>query len=63
MSYSLLITFTRAETVLLIMLQSFKFELTEKPIVWNFASVQYPTIGKVSTEPEMPLKVSPLLRP
>ncbi|KAL1952219.1 hypothetical protein VTO73DRAFT_1368 [Trametes versicolor] len=51
------------KTVLLIMLQSFKFELTEKPIVWNFASVQYPTIGKVSTEPEMPLKVSPLLRP
>ncbi|KAI0639055.1 cytochrome P450 [Trametes polyzona] len=46
------------KTVLLIMLQCFKFEPTDKPIAWNFASVQYPTVGKESTVPEMPLKVS-----
>ncbi|KAI0359045.1 cytochrome P450 [Trametes cingulata] len=50
------------KTVLLIMLQHFKFEPTDKPIVWNFAAVQYPTVGRESAVPEMPLKVS-LLHP
>ncbi|CDO70229.1 hypothetical protein BN946_scf184942.g29 [Trametes cinnabarina] len=52
----------RTESVLCILLQWFKFELTDKPITWNFAAVQYPTVGKDSTNPELPLKVS-LLRP
>ena len=51
-----------AETVLLILLQYLKFEPTDKPITWNFAAVQYPTVGKDSPNPELPLKVS-LLRP
>ena len=50
------------ETVLFVLLQHFKFEPTGKPIAWNFAAVQYPTVGPESPEPEMPLKVS-LLRP
>ncbi|KAL7285768.1 hypothetical protein ACG7TL_000877 [Trametes sanguinea] len=50
------------KTVLCVLLQWFKFELTDKPIAWNFAAVQYPTVGKESTIPEMPLKVS-LLHP
>ncbi|KAI0662508.1 cytochrome P450 [Cubamyces menziesii] len=50
------------KTVLCVLLQHFKFEPTGKPIAWNFAAVQYPTVGKESTFPELPLKVS-LLRP
>ncbi|KAI0701728.1 cytochrome P450 [Earliella scabrosa] len=50
------------KTVLFVLLQHFKFEPTGKPIAWNFAAVQYPTVGPESPEPEMPLKVS-LLRP
>ena len=48
------------EAVLFVLLQEFKFEPSEKPIAWNYASVQFPSIaGK--NGPEMPLKVS-LLR-
>ncbi|PIL32261.1 cytochrome P450 [Ganoderma sinense ZZ0214-1] len=50
------------KVVLLVLLQSFKFEPTGKPIAWNNAPVQYPTVGKISEEPALPLKVS-LLRP
>lgn len=46
------------ELVLLVLLQSFKFETTGKPIVWNNAPVLYPTIGKTSETPALPLKVS-----
>ena len=51
--------FALSETVLFVLLQRFKFEPTGKTIQWNFAGVQYPSVG--SGEPEMPLKVS-LLR-
>ncbi|KAI0651533.1 cytochrome P450 [Trametes meyenii] len=50
------------KTVLFILLQYFKFEPTDKTIAWNFAAVQYPTVGKESPIPQLPLKVS-LLRP
>ena len=39
------------------LLANFKFELTDKDIVWNHAGVAFPTVGK-SGKPEMPLKVS-----
>ena len=39
------------------LLTSFTFDLTEKPIVWNVAAVRYPTVGEESTKPEMPLKI------
>ncbi len=46
------------ETVLFILLQYLKVEPTNKPIAWNFAAVQYPTVGRDSPNPELPLKVS-----
>ena len=49
-----------AEAVLFVLLQHFKFEPTGKPIAWNLAAVQYPTVGKESPVPELPLKVTAL---
>ncbi|KAI0764992.1 cytochrome P450 [Fomes fomentarius] len=49
------------KTVLFILLQYLKVEPTDKPIAWNFAAVQYPTVGRDNPNPELPLKVS-LLR-
>ena len=46
------------EIVLCILLSGFKFELSEKPVVWNFAGVSYPSMGYESTKPAMVLKVS-----
>ncbi|KAH9852205.1 cytochrome P450 [Lenzites betulinus] len=48
------------KTVLLIMLQYFRFEPTGASIVWNAASVVYPTVGRESGIPALPLKVSRL---
>ncbi|TFY62064.1 hypothetical protein EVJ58_g4113 [Rhodofomes roseus] len=45
------------KVVLAVLLTHFTFDLTEKPIVWNVAAIRYPTVGKESTRPEMPLKV------
>ncbi|TFK83127.1 cytochrome P450 [Polyporus arcularius HHB13444] len=57
------VKFAELETkiVLSILLTAFKFELTDKPVVWNFSVVDYPTMGESSTKPELLLKVSPLL--
>ena len=49
-----------AEVVLAVLLTSFSFELTERPITWNTSAVIYPTMGLESTKPEMLLKVQPL---
>ena len=46
--------------MLFVLLQHFKFEPTGKPIAWNLAAVQYPTVGKESPVPELPLKVTAL---
>ncbi len=46
--------------MLSVLLMAFKFELTDKPVVWNFSVVEYPTMGESSTEPELLLKVTPL---
>ena len=48
----------RAEVVLAVLVANFMFELGSKEIVWNNAGVAYPTVGKESKTPEMPLKVS-----
>ena len=42
------------------MLTTFRFELTDQPVVWNFSVVDYPTMGENSTDPELLLKLSPL---
>ena len=48
----------RAEVVLAVLIANFTFGLGSKEIVWNNAGVAYPTVGKESKIPEMPLKVS-----
>ncbi|PCH40536.1 cytochrome P450 [Wolfiporia cocos MD-104 SS10] len=46
------------KVVLAVLVSSFTFELTDDPIEWNVAGVRYPTIGRESDVPELPLKVS-----
>ncbi|KAI0648492.1 cytochrome P450 [Trametes meyenii] len=46
------------KVVLASLVPTFKFELTGKPIYWNAAGVSYPSSGKDSRKPEMPLKVT-----
>ena len=48
------------EVILSVLLGSFKFEPSGKPVVWNFASVSYPTIGPNDLKPTLPLKVVPV---
>ena len=45
------------EVVLAILLRSFKFSLSSQEIVWNLAGIKYPTVGRDSTKPSMPIKV------
>ncbi|PSR81817.1 hypothetical protein PHLCEN_2v6248 [Hermanssonia centrifuga] len=45
------------KVALSVLLDSFKFSLSNKDIVWNLAGVSYPTVGAVSDEPSLPLKV------
>ena len=42
------------------MLTTFRFELTDQAVVWNFSVVDYPTMGEHSTDAELLLKLSPL---
>ena len=46
------------EIVLATLVSNFEFGLSNKPIVWNFAGVAYPTTNHESSKPEMTLKVS-----
>ncbi|KAI1782200.1 cytochrome P450 [Ganoderma leucocontextum] len=46
------------KVVLCMLLSSFKFELSDKPFVWNFAGISYPSASHASLKPEMVLKVS-----
>ncbi|KAF7800123.1 hypothetical protein EIP86_011368 [Pleurotus ostreatoroseus] len=50
------------KVVLAVLLRSFKFSLSGKDIVWNLAGVNYPTVGKTSSKPSMPLKVEVIER-
>ncbi|KZT12277.1 cytochrome P450 [Laetiporus sulphureus 93-53] len=45
------------KVVLAVLLSIFTFELTEKPIEWNVSGVSYPTVGKQSNKPSLPLRV------
>lgn len=49
--------FARAEVVLSVLVSTFTFELPDKPIEWNVAGVWYPTVGKGSNKPQLPLRV------
>ncbi|TBU59775.1 cytochrome P450 [Dichomitus squalens] len=46
------------KVVLSTLVSNFKFELSDKPIFWNFAGIAYPTTSHESSRPEMTLKVS-----
>jgi len=43
--------------VLAVLLSTFTFSPSDKEVVWNIAGIQYPTVGRVSRKPEMPMKV------
>jgi len=50
------------KVVLSLLLDSFKFSPAQnaEDIVWNFAAVKYPTVGKDTFNPSFPMKVEPL---
>jgi len=45
------------KVVLCVLLAALTFDITDKPIAWNVAVVWYPTVGKDSERPQLPLKV------
>ena len=45
------------EVVLSVLLSNFTFSLGDKQIEWNVGAVMYPTVGKESARPELPLRV------
>ncbi|KAH9852304.1 cytochrome P450 [Lenzites betulinus] len=46
------------KVVLSTLISAFVFELTDKPIWWNMAGVQYPSVDAKGEHPELPMKVS-----
>lgn len=42
------------------LLRSFRFRPSDKEVYWNLAVVNYPTVGRVSTQPDLPLMVEAL---
>ncbi|CCL98383.1 uncharacterized protein FIBRA_00378 [Fibroporia radiculosa] len=51
------------KVVLSVLLSTFRFEETDKPVMWNVGGIWYPTVGPESNVPELPLKVSLLEDP
>ena len=49
---------TSTEIVLYTLINAFKFEFSEKPVVWNFAGIPYPALSRDSSKPEMFLKIT-----
>lgn len=49
-----------AEVLLSVLISSFRFSLTGKPLVWNNSAITYPTVGTVSLKSELPLLVERL---
>ena len=45
------------EVVLVTLLSTFTLAPSDKDVYWNLAGIQYPTIGKESLRPELPMKV------
>ncbi|EPS94365.1 hypothetical protein FOMPIDRAFT_62504 [Fomitopsis schrenkii] len=48
------------KAMLFVLLDAFSFAVSDKEIVWNIATVRYPTIGKDGMKPQLPLIVMPL---
>ncbi|TFY62571.1 hypothetical protein EVJ58_g3785 [Rhodofomes roseus] len=51
---------TEIKAVLSVLIPQFALDVTDKPIMWNVATVTYPTVGWESDKPELPLFVTPL---
>ena len=47
-----------SEAVLYVLVSTFKFELSDTKIYWNFSGVVYPATSKDTNKPEMWLNVS-----
>ncbi|KAI0941738.1 hypothetical protein AcW1_003543 [Taiwanofungus camphoratus] len=45
------------KVVLSVLLESFKFSLSDKAIVWNISGVSYPTVGPTDVHAQLPLMV------
>ncbi|EPS93818.1 hypothetical protein FOMPIDRAFT_1135460 [Fomitopsis schrenkii] len=45
------------KVVLVMLLSKFTFAPSEKGVYWNLAGIQYPTVGKISSQPQLPMKV------
>ncbi|TFY51166.1 hypothetical protein EVJ58_g10707 [Rhodofomes roseus] len=45
------------KVVLAVMLTTFTFALTDKPILWTSANIMFPTVGRNAIRPELPLRV------
>lgn len=39
------------------MIANFTFSLSDKPVIWNFAGISYPTVSTESTKTELWLEV------
>ncbi|KAJ3480638.1 hypothetical protein NLI96_g8207 [Meripilus lineatus] len=48
------------KVVLCVLLRSFRFYPSDKEIVWNYSLVRFPTVGKDSGKPSMPMKLVPI---
>ena len=46
-----------AEVVLVMLLSKFTFAPSDQDVYWNLAGIQYPTVGKNSPQPQLPMKV------
>ncbi|KAI0713837.1 cytochrome P450 [Earliella scabrosa] len=46
------------KVVISVLVATFRFELSDRPFVWNFAGVTYPAKDKHSSKPEMYLRVT-----
>ena len=46
-----------SEVMLYVLISGFILELSDKPIEWNVAAVWFPTVGKLSNKPQLPLMV------
>ena len=48
------------EIVLAVLLSTYSFSMTDRPIAWNQAAVLYPSMGEESAKPELCLMVKSL---
>ncbi|KZT01991.1 cytochrome P450 [Laetiporus sulphureus 93-53] len=45
------------KVLLSVLVESFSFSPSKKPVTWNFATVRFPTVGEESLKPELPIVV------